>query len=195
MRAAAQLAPNAAFMHVGEADVLMALGRYDEAVGSLRHALRLLPRYEAALERLEMSCHRAGRHEEALDARRALLGVRGETARIGELTEQAERDGWLAAREHDLRVELEGLLVRARDEDPFTDRGTSRQLADQIIIVLAELGEWREAMSWVERAYHRRPGRLRRVLIDLPYDHHGLAVDPRYARMLRTAGLGELVAQ
>jgi tetratricopeptide (TPR) repeat protein len=195
MRAAVQGAPTAAFMRVGEADVLMALGRYDEAVGPLRHALRLLPRYEAALERLEMSCHRAGRHEEALDARRALLGVRGETARIGELTERVQRDGWLVAREHDLRVELEGLLARARDEDPFTDRGTSRQVSDQIIIVLAELGEWREAMSWVEPAYHRRPGRLRRVLMDLPYDHHGLAVDPRYARMLRTAGLGELVAQ
>jgi tetratricopeptide (TPR) repeat protein len=194
MRAAVQLAPNAAFMRVGEADVLMALGRYDEAVGLLRHALRLQPRYEAALERLEMSCHRAGRHEEALDARRALIGVRGEAARIAELTERTERDGWLAAREHDLRAELEGLLARARVEDPFLDRNTSRQLSDQIIIVLAELGDWREAMGWVERAYHRRPGRLRRVLKDLPYDHHGLAVDPRYARLLRTAGLGELMA-
>lgn len=195
MRAAVRLAPAAAFMRVGEGDVLMALGRYDEAVGSLREALRLQPRYEAALERLEMSCHRAGRHEEALDARHALLGLRGETARIGELARRVERDGWLAAREHDLRVELEGLLARAQVEDPFTDPNTSRQLSDRIIIVLAELGEWREAMGWVERAYHRRPGRLRRVLMDLPYDHRGLAVDPRYARVLRTAGLGELVAQ
>jgi tetratricopeptide (TPR) repeat protein len=195
MRAAVRLAPTAAFMRVGEADVLMALGRYDEAVGPLRHALRLQPRYEAALERLEMSCHRAGRHEEALDARRALLGLRGETARIGELTERTEREGWLAAREHDLGAELDRLLDRAAEEDPFIDRGTSRQISDQIIILLAELGEWHEAMSWVERAYHRRPGRLRRVLFDLPYDHHGLAVDPRYARLLRTVGLGELVAQ
>ena len=101
----------------------------------------------------------------------------------------------MAAREHDLRAELERLHARARDEDPFTDRGTSRQLSDQIVMVLAELGEWAEAMGWVERAYLRRPGRLRRVLMDLPYDHHGLAVDPRYARMLRTAGLGELMAQ
>lgn len=34
------------------------------------------------------------------------------------------------------------------------------------------------------------PG-LRRVLNDLPYDHHGLARDPRYARLLRTAGIEE----
>ena len=195
MRAAVRLAPGAAFMRVGEADVLMALGRYEEAVGALRHALRLQPRYEAALERLEMSCHRAGRHEEALDARCALLGLRNEADRAAELTKRTERDGWLAAREHDLRVDIERLLGQAAREDPFTDPNTSRQLSDTIIIVLAELGEWHEAMNWVERAYHRRPGRLRRVIMDLPYDHHGLAVDPRYARLLRTAGLAELLAQ
>jgi hypothetical protein len=33
------------------------------------------------------------------------------------------------------------------------------------------------------------------VLMDLPYDRHGLAADPRYARLLRTAGSGELLAQ
>ena len=195
MRAAVRLAPGAAFMRVGEADVLMALGRYEEAVGALRHALRLQPRYEAALERLEMSCHRAGRHEEALDARCALLGLRNEADRAAELTKRTERDGWLAARERDLRVDIERLLGQAAREDPFTDPNTSRQLSDTIIIVLAELGEWHEAMNWVERAYHRRPGRLRRVIMDLPYDHHGLAVDPRYARLLRTAGLAELLAQ
>lgn len=195
MRAAVQLQPQAAFMRVGEADVLMSLGRYDEAVGALRQALRLQPRYEAALQRLEMSCHRAGRHEEALDARCAMLGLRGETARAAEVSERAERDGWPAARERDLHEELATLLAKAAADDPLTDRDTSRQAGDQIIIVLAELGEWREAMSWVERAYHRRPGRLRRVLMDLPYDHHGLAVDPRYARLLRTAGLGEMVDQ
>jgi len=195
MRESVAIAPNAAFMHVGEADVLMALGRYDEAVGALRHALRLQPRYEAALERLEMSCHRAGRHEEALDARRALLGLRGEAARAAELSERAEQGGWMAAREQDLRTELAALLAQARGEDPFIDPNSSRQLSDRIIITAAELGDWAEAMSWVERSYHRRPGRLRRVLMDLPYDHHGLAVDPRYARLLRTAGLAELLDQ
>jgi hypothetical protein len=48
-------------------------------------------------------------------------------------------------------------------------------------------------MDWIERAYQRRPGRLRRLLTDHLYDHHGLAVDPRYARLLRVAGLEELL--
>jgi len=193
-RRAVELAPTAPFMHVGLADSLMTLGRYDEAIGPLRKALGLAPRYEAALERLEMSCHRAGRHEEAQDARRALLGVRGETTRMAQLDQRVAREGWQAAREADLRLELEELLRAAETQDPFVDRQGSRQLCDRILIVLAELGEWIQAMDWVERAYHRRPGRLRRILTDLPYDHHGLAIDPRYARLLRTAGLSDLLA-
>ena len=193
MRTATRLAPKAPFMYVGYADVLMALGRYDEAIGPLRQALRLLPRYDAALERLEMSCHRAGRHDEALDARRMLLGMRGAAERITQVTADAAEHGWLVAREKDLRRELAYLLGRAEREDAFADRSSTRQLADHILIVLAELGEWTQAMDWVERAYHRRPGRLRRVLNDLPYDHHGLGRDPRYARLLRSAGIEELL--
>jgi tetratricopeptide (TPR) repeat protein len=193
MHAAVRLAPRAPFMRVGLADVLMATGRYHEAIGPLRDALRLLPRYAAALERLEMSCHRAGRQEEALDARRIMLGTRGETERMAQLSADAAADGWLVARERDLKRELDALLAQAGREDPFHDLSGSRQLADKIVIVLAELGEWSQAMDWIERGYYRRPGRLRRVLTDLPYDHHGLASDPRYARLLRTAGLEDLL--
>ena len=193
MRVAAALAPGSPFMAVGFADVLMALGRYDEARGPLREALRLSANYDAALERLEMSCHRAGLFEEAFDARRSMLGVRSETARLQALTEANDRQGWPAAREADLRGELQQLLEKAQLEDPFKDAAGSRQLSDKLIIVLAELGEWQRAMDWVEQGYHRRPGRLRRVLMDLPYNRKGLAVDARYARLLRTAGLADLI--
>jgi tetratricopeptide (TPR) repeat protein len=193
MREAVRLTPRAPFVHVGLADVLMTMGRYHEAIGPLRDALRLLPRYEAALERLEMSCHRAGRHDEAFDARRMILGIRGATERMEQLATDVAAEGWLVAREHDLRRELQTLLARAEQEDAFQDLRGSRQLADKIVIVLAELGEWSQAMDWIERGYHRRPGRLRRVLTDLPYDHHGLASDPRYVRLLRNAGLEDLL--
>jgi tetratricopeptide (TPR) repeat protein len=194
MRAAVDLAPKAPFMWVGLADVLMTMGRYDEAIRPLREALRYSPGYAAARERLEMSCHRAGRHEEALAARRAMLGTTGENARLAALDQRVQSAGWIAAREADLRTELAELLAQAEREDPFQDRAGSRQLSDSIIIALAELGEWHQTMDWVERAYHRRPGRLRRILTDLPYDHHGLAIDPRYARLLQTAGLYELLS-
>jgi hypothetical protein len=44
-------------------------------------------------------------------------------------------------------------------------------------------------MVWIERWYAKRPGRLRRTLMDLPIDRKGLATHPRYARLLRVAGL------
>jgi tetratricopeptide (TPR) repeat protein len=191
--AAVKLDPLAPFLHVGLADALMGAGRYDAAIGPLREALRLAPGYASAHERLEMSCHRAGRHEEALDARRTLLGMRGAEERMALLESETARDGWLVARERDLRREVEELLVKAEKQDPFVDARGSRQLSDAIVIALAELGDWTRAMDWVERGYLRRPGRLRRVLTDLPYNRSGLAVDPRYARLLRTAGLGDLL--
>jgi tetratricopeptide (TPR) repeat protein len=190
---AVRLDPLAPFLHVGLADALMGAGRYDAAIGPLREALRLAPGYAAAHERLEMSCHRAGRHEEALDARRTLLGMRGAEERMAQLEADTARDGWLVARERDLRREVEDLLAKAEKQDPFVDARGSRQLSDAIVIALAELGDWTRAMDWVERGYLRRPGRLRRVLTDLPYNRSGLAVDPRYARLLRTAGLGDLL--
>ncbi len=189
MEAAVRLAPLAPFLHLGLADVLMVLGRYDEAVRPLREALRLAPNYEAALVRLEMSCHRAGRHEEAQDARAIWLAIHGHEDRIAALEADAEALGWLAARERDVRRDLDEALASAQAEDPFRDDRGTRQLADRIVILLADLGEWTQAMDWVERGYRRRPGRLRRVLTDLPFDRRGLAADPRYARLRRTAGL------
>ena len=104
----------------------------------------------------------------------------------------ARVDGWPVARERDIRNELDALLARAAQEDPFFEAGTRIQ-ADSIVVAYAELGEWSRAMDWVERGYYQRPGRLRRVLTDLAYDRGGLASDPRYVRLLRTAGLAELI--
>ncbi|MDB4874630.1 MAG: protein kinase [Gemmatimonadetes bacterium] len=193
MRRATTISPNAAANFNALGDALMTAGRYDEAIGPLRQALRLNPRYEMALERLEIACHRAGRPEDASVARRSLLAQRGENERLARLEENIEQLGWAAAREADVRRELVQLLELATSENPFADSSTSRQLSDRIIVAYAELGEWKSAMDWVERGYHRRPGRLRRVLTDFLFDRRGLAVDPRYAPLLRTAGLESLL--
>jgi tetratricopeptide (TPR) repeat protein len=185
--------PEAPALHVGLADILMALGRYVEAIHPLRAALRLSASYESALERLDICCSRVGRHEEAADARRALHGLRQKTGALEAFEADIARIGPAAARLEDIKRELAALLERATTEDPFKALNVSRQMADYIIVAYAELGEWKKAMDWVERSFFRRPGRLRRVLTDLPFDRRGLAVDPRYARMLRMAGLEELL--
>ncbi|MEP6832179.1 MAG: serine/threonine-protein kinase [Gemmatimonas sp.] len=192
---AAELAPDAASSFNALGDGLIAMGSYEEAIPYLRRALRLNPSLEIALERLEVACHRGGRFAEALDARRAWLGQRRLTDRLTALDENFQKLGWHAARELDVRRELTSFLERATLEGPFEENGTSRTLADQIITCYADLGEWKSAMDWVERSYHARPGRLRRVLTDFLFDRRGLAVDPRYAPLLRTAGLQDLLGE
>ncbi|MBM4194319.1 MAG: hypothetical protein FJ202_08085 [Gemmatimonadetes bacterium] len=185
--------PSAPSLQVGYADVLMAMGRYVEALDHLRTALRLSPGYESALERLDLSLARLGRYDEAMDARRALHGFRGQQERNAAIDQDMASLPAEQAREADVRRDLRALLERANAGDPFIDLNVSRQLADYIILAYTELGEWDKAMDWIEKGFYRRPGRLRRVLTDLPFDRHGLASDPRYARMLRTAGLEELL--
>jgi serine/threonine protein kinase len=139
--------------------------------------------------RSDLACHRSGRVDDAYTSRRTLLGTNRLFERLDRLSETFEREGWEAARSQDLQAERQELLALAAREDPFRDRHTSRQLSDRIIITSGELGEWTRAMDWVERGYYVRPGRLIRVLTDLPFDRRGLASDRRYARLLRTAGL------
>jgi hypothetical protein len=97
------------------------------------------------------------------------------------------------ARRRDCQRELDEMLGEARTSDPFAEYFLGRNLGDRIVNAYAELGQWHDAMSWVERAYERRPGRLRRILTDQLFDRRGLAVDARYARLLRVAGLEELL--
>lgn len=93
---------------------------------------------------------------------------------------------------NDVRRELDTLLRNAEATDPFLHH-VGRTVADRIVAAHMELREWDKAMDWVERAYDRRPGRLRRMLADLPVDYRGLAVDPRYARLMRVAGMEDFM--
>ena len=111
---------------------------------------------------------------------------RGERAVL--LEEEAGRLGPDAARRRDLLREVEHLVGEAGRNDPF-EHGQTRTIADRLIAAYSELGDWTNAMTGVGRSYVNRPGRLRRVLMDLPIDRKGLSTDPRYARILRVAGL------
>jgi hypothetical protein len=137
---------------------------------------------------MELALLRLGRLEEAVDFRIAQLRTSGRAERAQLLQEEAGSLGLDAARRRDLLREVEQLLAEAGQKDPF-DKSQTRTTADRLIIAYAELGYWTNAMTWVERSYANKPGRLRRVLMDLPIDRKGLATDPRYARLLRVAGL------
>ena len=192
-REATERAPDAPSLWNGLGDALIAAGRNAEAVDALKRAISLKAGYGPALERLELALFRIGEMDRALETRASRLRLVGNGERAKILEREAAEVGFAEARLRDVKRELDQLLTEAEKNDPFTEYFTSRSPADCIVIAYAELGEWNKAMDWVERAYEQRPGRLRRMLTDHPFDRHGLAVDPRYARLLRVAGLEELL--
>lgn len=192
-RAATALAPDVASLWNGLGDALMASGRNAEAVDALKRAMALQPGYGPALERLELAHVRLGEPGLALEFRAARLRQNGHRDRAELLTREADGHGPAEAIQRDLRRELEDQLRNAEQTDPFADYYLTRTAADQIVLTYAALGEWHQAMDWVERIYDRRPVRLRRTLTDLPFDRRGLAVDPRYARLLRAGVLEDLL--
>jgi tetratricopeptide (TPR) repeat protein len=192
-KAATEREPELASVWNGLGDVLLAAGRNAEAMYALKHAIALQPGYGPALERLELAHLRLGEVALAVEIRGSRLRLADRRDRADQLTRDAQEFGPGEAIERDLRRELNDLLRRAEESDPFAEYYLTRTPADQIIMTYAALGEWHKAMDWVERAYHRRPVRLRRMLTEPPFDRHGLAVDPRYARLLRVAVMEDLL--
>jgi tetratricopeptide (TPR) repeat protein len=192
-KAATEREPELASVWNGLGDVLLAAGRNAEAMYALKHAVALQPGYGPALERLELAHLRLGEVALAVEIRASRLRLADHRERADRLTLDAEEVGAGEAIQRDLRRELDDLLRRAEESDPFAEYYLTRTPADQIIMTYAGLGEWHEAMDWVERAYHRRPVRLRRMLTEPPFDRRGLAVDPRYARLLRVAVMEDLM--
>jgi tetratricopeptide (TPR) repeat protein len=172
----------------GLGDVLLAAGKNEEALDALRCAISLQAGYGTALERMELALVGLGRLDEAVDFRIAQLRTSGRAERAELLQQESGSLGPEAARRRDLQREVEQLLAEVSHSDAFA-KGQTRTNADRLIITYSWLGDWANAMTWVERSYANRPGRLRRVLMDLPIDRKGLATDARYARLLRVAGL------
>jgi tetratricopeptide (TPR) repeat protein len=192
-RAATKRMPDLAIVWNALGDALLAAGRNAEAVDTLKRAVALQPGYGPALERLELATARLGELNLAAEIRASRLRLGGRRDRADLLDADLARLGPAEAMHQDLRRELDELLKEAEEGDPFEPYHMTRTTADQIVVVYAALGEWQKAMDWVERAYERRPVRLRRLLTEPPFDRRGLAVDPRYARLLRAAVMEDLL--
>lgn len=173
-------------------DALLAAGRNTEAIDALKRAVALQPGYAAALERQELACVRLGELDMAIELRGSRLRLGGGGERAVLLDRESKSLSPAEALLRDRRRELEDLLQQAERSDPFA-AFFSTTTADRIVMAYAALGQWHPAMDWVERWYQRRPGRLRRALTDFPFDRQGLAVDPRYAKLLRVSGMEDLM--
>ncbi len=174
-------------------DALRAAGRHTDAVAVLRRAIALQPAFGASVERIERELAQIGDLDGATDFRLSYLRTLGDRARAARLAEDIERLGPAEARRLDLRRDLDQLLVEAEAGDPFVAHPVVRSVGDRIALAYSDLGEWSHAVTWIERAYAHRPGRLRRLIMDMPFDRAGLASDRRYSRLLRVAGLEDLI--
>jgi tetratricopeptide (TPR) repeat protein/tRNA A-37 threonylcarbamoyl transferase component Bud32 len=192
-RNATRRAPELASTWNALGDALMAAGRNAEAIDPLRRAVAIQPAYGPALERLELVHARLGEFDRAVEFRMTRLRRQNRHDRAEALAAD-QALGPAEALRRDLERELEELLREAREQDAFADPYLTRNTASQIVVVCAALGKWHQAMDWVEQQFERRPIKLRRMLMDLPFDHRGLAVDPRYARVLRAAVLDDLLS-
>jgi tetratricopeptide (TPR) repeat protein len=191
--AAVALAPRLPQILNTYADALRAAGRHHEAVAALRTAIQVAPAHVPALDRMERELLQIGDIDLAVDFRLTLLRVTGAEARASQLDRDIEEHGALEARRRDLRRALDQMLASAGEGDPFAHHPATPSLGDRIALAYADLAEWLPSVTWIERAYARSPRRLRRLLMDQPFDRAGLATEPRYVRLLRAAGLDDLL--
>jgi Tfp pilus assembly protein PilF len=173
-------------------DALRAAGRHEDAIVALRRAIALQPTFSPSLERMERELAQAGDVEGATDFRLSQLRTSGDHARADLLADDIDRLGPAEARHRDLQQELDQWLVEAGSGDPFEAHPAARSIGDRIALAYSDLGDWGNAARWLERAHAHRPGRLRRLLMDLPFDLKGLASERRYVRLLRVAGLEDI---
>ncbi len=172
---------------------MRAAGRHAEALDVLRRAVALQPTYGPTLERMERELAATGDADGAADFRLARLRAAGDRARVKQLEDDIEHGGAAESRRRDLRREVAQLLAEAERRDPFENLPTAQSIGDRIALAYSDLGEWANAVEWIERAFVQRPSRLRRLVMDMPFDRQGLASDRRYARLLRVAGLDDLI--
>lgn len=175
------------------ADGLRVAGAHDEVIEVSRRQLKLVPDHIPTLERLEWAYLALGDLETAVDYRAIRLRQSGQPARAETLLQEAVTVGAEEARRRDLLAEVERLKAQLGEGAPFSEGPTTNSLGDRLALAYSQLGDWPNAVAWIERAYAHRPGRLRRMLMDLPYDRRGLATERRFVRLLRLAGLEDLL--
>ena len=175
------------------ADALLQARQPDEAIETLKRSIRMLPGHVSSLERLERAHVQKGDAETALDFRVSRLLQTGAGDRAREVRQDAEAFGAHEARARDIRREIESLSRQATEKEPFAEPFTSNSIGDRLALAYSDVGDWENAVAWIERAFTDRPERLQRLLMDLPFDFPGLATQRAFVRLLRVSGLEELV--
>jgi tetratricopeptide (TPR) repeat protein len=203
-RRALALDPRNAYAVIEYADLLLETGRVQLAAEEVRRARALLPAFPAlAVKEAEIQLHQ-GRPDAAMATAKSALDLSRTYWRayiaLGMAHEmRGEFDAALAAYEHVLRSDpadrralpaygyllaRTGQTARAREVAADLEKinSTVRNVAFQIAVVYAGLGQNKLALDWLERAWHTRQQHFPFATVE--YRFRGLHDNPRFLELL-----------
>jgi TolB-like protein len=175
------LAPTSTRFENGIGEVYVFSGRYDEALGTARKLLAIDSSFIGGYYLRGLAYEQLGKPEEAVEAwqkclRLAPVGCAFARARLAYIDAMAGR------RAEALRV-VDTLKARWQREKRRT---TAYDVAENLAIVYAGLGERKEALDWLERATESGAFML---YTDIEPNYHSLRAEPRFQAVLKKLGL------
>jgi DNA-binding winged helix-turn-helix (wHTH) protein/TolB-like protein/Tfp pilus assembly protein PilF len=199
---AIELNPNDATAHLWYGFYLDAMGRQDENLAERRRAYELDPSNPTANSGLGLALFTAGHAEEAITFLKKAVALNPDFAMVHEnlgriYTEMRQYDKALE-QYHGVAYMGERAYVLARSGDrnrarrnlheflalPPSQRPRSEM---QIAAIYVALGDYDEALSWLERAYHERAPQL--MFLNVEPSFTGLLPDPRFRDLLHRVRL------
>jgi TolB-like protein/Tfp pilus assembly protein PilF len=212
-RRAVELSPGYGSAHHWYGEMLVQLGRFDEALEQYRRALEVDPLSSAIASDLGIALFYARRYDEAIARLQGAIQADPRFSRshhylarvfaqVGRYREaiDAHQKGWLLAgddpdevarrtaglREALQRSSAEGFWRKLLElEQQKTSRST--EWAHDVASLYARLGEQDQAFAWLERAFVDRPFELLFLKVGPEWDN--LRGDPRFQDLLRRTGL------
>ena len=150
--------------------------RYDEAIAQLQKTLTLGRNFADTNYFLFEAYANKGLYQEAVAAYARQKLLDGEPAtEVAEFKEVFARDSWPGF----LQLRIRSLEAQGQAD------------CDEIGSLCARVGDLDRAFAWLEKSYAGRSARLTHLKVDARYD--SLRADPRFADLLRRAGLGATV--
>lgn len=149
--------------------------QYDKAIETYMKAIELDPQHYWFDSWLELAYAQKGLYDQAIEARvKALSRISANPETIALMKETYARSGWKGFWQKELE-----LALATKQGSPIFDYSVAR--------IYARLGNNREALARLEKAYEARLDHLLLLKVDPIFDP--LRSDPRFADLLRRIGL------
>ncbi len=178
-RTAREVDPLSAQAAVREADLLAAVGRYDEAATRYQRTIRDVPADPRARFGLAEVRRKQGRFADAIGARREAHAVLGDRSLDAVFVRAHGSAGYGEIVRAAARHELDALLMRKATGDYVSPLDLSR--------LFAQLGSSKEAFEYLESAFDDRAAGLVLLKVDPAWEN--IRDDPRFGEAIQRVGI------